>query len=53
VAHWAVANAKELAVTRVDVAGRSWQRQDTEGWQASDAAEGQVRITLAPAGTGT
>lgn len=53
VAQWAVANAKELAVTRVDVSGRSWQRQDADGWQESDAADGQVRITVAPAGTGT
>jgi hypothetical protein len=52
VAHWAVANAKDLAVTQVDVAGRSWLREDQGGWQASDAPEGQVRITLAPAGTG-
>ncbi len=29
VAQWAVANAKALSVTEVDVAGRSWNRQDT------------------------
>jgi len=52
VAQWAVANAKDLAVTQVDVAGQSWRRQDQAGWQASGAPEGQVRITLAPAGTG-
>ncbi|MET4143165.1 hypothetical protein ABIB45_000018 [Arthrobacter sp. UYCo732] len=52
VAQWAVANAKQLAVTQVDVAGRSWLRQDQAGWQVSDAADGQVRITVAPAGTG-
>ncbi|ALV42769.1 hypothetical protein AU252_17730 [Pseudarthrobacter sulfonivorans] len=53
VAQWAVANAKGLAVTRVDVAGRSWDREDQGGWQESDAPAGQVRITVAPAGTGS
>ncbi|WP_375372244.1 hypothetical protein [Pseudarthrobacter sp. AB1] len=52
VAHWAVANAKGLAVTRVDVAGRSWDREDQGGWRESDAPAGQVSITVAPAGTG-
>lgn len=52
VAQWAVANAKDLAVTQVDVAGRSWLRKDQAGWQASGAPDGQVRITVAPAGTG-
>ena len=49
VAQWAVANAKDLAVTQVDVAGRSWLRKDQTGWEVSDAPEGQVRITVAPA----
>jgi len=49
VAHWAVANAKGLAVTNVDVAGRSWSRAGGDGWQASDAAASQVRITVSPA----
>ncbi len=53
VAHWAVANAKDLAVTQVDVAGRSWLRKDQAGWQVSDAPQGQVIITVAPADTGT
>jgi hypothetical protein len=53
VAQWAVANAKDLAVTQVDVEGSSWQRESSDGWQASDAPPGQVRITVAPAGTGT
>lgn len=53
VAQWAVANAKDLAVTQVDVEGSSWQRGTADGWQASEAPLGQVRITVAPAGTGT
>jgi hypothetical protein len=52
VAQWAVANAKDLALTRVDVAGRSWHREEQDGWQGSDSPAGQVRITVAPAGTG-
>ncbi|HEY8752044.1 MAG TPA: hypothetical protein VIM40_00130 [Arthrobacter sp.] len=53
VAQWAVANAKDLAVTRVDVTGRSWNRTEQNGWQQSDAPAGQVRITVAPPGTGS
>jgi hypothetical protein len=49
VAQWAVANAKGLAVTQVDVAGHSWLRKDQAGWEVSDAPDGQVRITVAPA----
>lgn len=49
VAQWAVANAKDLSVTQVDVAGRSWLRKDQAGWKASDAPDGQVKITVAPA----
>lgn len=52
VAQWAVSNAKGLAVTRIDVAGRSWFREDQDGWQQSDTPPGQVRITVAPSGTG-
>jgi len=52
VAQWAVANANDLAVTQVDVAGRSWLRKDQAGWQVTDAPEGQVTITVAPPGTG-
>ena len=48
-AHWAVANAKEFAVTRVQVDGQSWDRQARNGWQASDGADGRVTITLADA----
>lgn len=47
VAHWAVANAKGLDVTHVEVAGRSWERTERNGWQESAAPEGQVRITVA------
>lgn len=47
VAHWAVANAKGLAVINVEVAGRSWSRGD-DGWQVSDTADSQVRITVSP-----
>lgn len=50
VAQWAVANAKDLKVTRVDVAGRSWDRAERNGWQESAGLDGQVRITVAPAG---
>ena len=47
VAHWAVANAKGLEVTQVEVAGRSWDRAERNGWQESAAPDGQVRITVA------
>jgi hypothetical protein len=47
VAHWAVANAKELAVVQVDVDGMTWNRQDRNGWQDSPAAGSTVTITLA------
>ncbi|HYH75923.1 MAG TPA: hypothetical protein VD841_00240 [Arthrobacter sp.] len=46
VAQWAVANAKGFAVTNVDVAGRSWDRATRDGWQISDAPDGQVSITV-------
>jgi hypothetical protein len=52
VAQWAVANAKILDVTRVEVAGRTWNRDDRDGWQQSAAPDGQVRITVSAAGTG-
>ena len=47
VAQWAVANAKNLDVVRVEVAGRTWERGRT-GWQDSANPEdsGQVRITV-------
>lgn len=47
VAQWAVANAKGFEVTRVEVAGRSWNRASRDGWQESAGPEGGVRITVA------
>jgi hypothetical protein len=49
VAQWAVANAKGMAVVRVDVAGRSWTRENQAGWADSPGTDGEVRITVAPA----
>ena len=49
VAHWAVANAKALAITEVKAEGRSWTREDRNGWQPSDVPAGQVRVTVAAA----
>ncbi|TQJ41647.1 hypothetical protein FBY33_3764 [Arthrobacter sp. SLBN-112] len=46
IAQWAVASAKDLAVTQVDVAGRSWNRPNGDGWQVSGVPDGQVRITV-------
>ncbi|MFJ5959442.1 hypothetical protein [Pseudarthrobacter oxydans] len=53
VAQWAVANAKGFEVLQVDVAGRSWNREARDGWQASAATDGQVRITVAAEGAGS
>ena len=47
VAQWAVANAKALSITEVQADGRSWTRQDRNGWQASEVPAGQVRVTVA------
>jgi hypothetical protein len=52
VAQWAVANAKTLEVTQVEVAGRTWERDERDGWRESAVPEGEVRITVSPAGTG-
>ena len=49
VAHWAVANAKALSITEIQADGRSWTRQDRNGWQPSEVPAGQVRITVADA----
>ena len=49
VAQWAVANAKALSITEVHADGRSWTRQDRNGWQPSEVPAGQVRITVADA----
>ncbi|MEZ2388917.1 hypothetical protein AB6813_05100 [bacterium RCC_150] len=46
VAQWAVANAKSLSVTQVDVAGATWNRQDRKGWKDSSATAGIVTITV-------
>jgi hypothetical protein len=46
VAQWAVANAKALSITQVDVAGATWNRQDRKGWQDSTAPSGSVTITV-------
>ncbi|MDI3213802.1 hypothetical protein [Arthrobacter sp. AL12] len=48
-AQWAVANAKALSITEVQAEGRSWTRQDRNGWQASEVPAGQVRVTVAGA----
>jgi hypothetical protein len=53
VAQWAVANAKGFEIMQVEVAGRSWTRLERNGWQDSAAPEGQVRITVAGAETGS
>jgi hypothetical protein len=52
VAQWAVANAKTLDVTQVEVAGRTWDRNERDGWHESAAPAAQVRITVSPASTG-
>jgi hypothetical protein len=49
VAHWAVSNAKALSITEVGTDGQTWKRAAHDGWQASDAPAGQVRITVAEA----
>ncbi|MFP3578182.1 hypothetical protein SB659_01170 [Arthrobacter sp. SIMBA_036] len=46
VAQWAVANAKNLSITQVDVAGQTWNRQKRDGWQASVAPSESVTITV-------
>ena len=49
VAQWAVANAKALSVTEVQVDGRSWIRKDRNGWEPAAVPAGQVRVTVAEA----
>jgi hypothetical protein len=51
VAHWAVANAKEFSVERVDVDGKRWDRKSRNGWQDAPDAGGRVAITLAAGGS--
>ncbi|NUP60450.1 MAG: hypothetical protein HOQ06_13395, partial [Pseudarthrobacter sp.] len=52
IAQWAVANAKDLSVTQVEVAGRAWHRSGADGWEGSGGADGQVRITVRREGDG-
>ena len=51
VAHWAVANAKDLAVERVDVDSKRWERKARNGWQDAPGSGGGVAITLAAEGS--
>ncbi|MFP3459292.1 hypothetical protein R5O87_00420 [Arthrobacter globiformis] len=51
VAHWAVANAKDLSVERVDVDGKRWDRKARNGWQDAPDAGGRVAITMAADGS--
>jgi hypothetical protein len=46
-AHWAVANAKALSISEVQVDGRRWNRESRDGWQAAQMPPGQLRITVA------
>ena len=52
VAQWAVANAKDLSVVRVEVEGQTWQRAGGDGWQVTGSPGGQVRITVRTADGG-
>ncbi|NUP75567.1 MAG: hypothetical protein HOQ07_13100 [Sinomonas sp.] len=47
VAQWAVANAKGLAVVRVDVDGQAWIRDGNKGWTDAQTQPGVVVITVA------
>jgi len=49
VAQWAVANAKALSITSVDVEGQSWNRQSRNGWHPAQVPAGLVRVTVADA----
>ena len=51
VAQWAVANAKALSITSVDVEGQSWNRQSRNGWHPAQVPAGLVRVTVADAPT--
>ncbi|GHG47134.1 hypothetical protein GCM10012320_13640 [Sinomonas cellulolyticus] len=48
IAQWAVANAKQLAITKVDFSGHTWLRDGNKGWTDSAAPDGTVTITVAP-----
>lgn len=49
IAQWAVANAKQLAITQVDYAGHTWLRDGNKGWTDSAAPDGAVTVTVAQA----
>ncbi|MCH6469527.1 hypothetical protein [Sinomonas terrae] len=49
VAQWAVANAKGLGVTRVQVDGQAWVRDGNKGWSDAQNPPGVVIITVADA----
>lgn len=51
IGHWAVANAKALAITQVDVAGQTWNREKRNGWAGSAAPADAVTITVAAPAT--
>ncbi|MFF1828722.1 hypothetical protein [Paenarthrobacter sp. NPDC058040] len=46
IGHWAVANAKELSITQVDVAGHTWNREKRNGWTEAAAPSDRVTITV-------
>ncbi|HKU34807.1 MAG TPA: hypothetical protein VJP90_04580 [Paenarthrobacter sp.] len=46
IGHWAVANAKELSITQVDVAGQTWNREKRNGWTEAAAPSDHVTITV-------
>lgn len=48
-AQWAVANAKGLAISRVDVDGQAWIRDGNKGWTEAQTQPGAVVITVAAA----
>ena len=49
VGQWAVANAKALSITSVEVDGQAWNRQSRDGWQPAQVPAGQVKVTVAGA----
>ncbi|MEO5780181.1 MULTISPECIES: hypothetical protein [Arthrobacter] len=52
VAQWAVANAKALSITGVEVDGRRWNRDARTGWEPAPGPADQVRITVSDATAG-
>ncbi|MFJ3956320.1 hypothetical protein [Arthrobacter sp. NPDC090010] len=47
VAQWAVANAKQFGIDRVDYDMQTWLRENRDGWRATQSSGRQVVITLA------